>query len=301
MNEAAVIGIDVGGTKIAGGVIHFPSGKTGESRVIPTEARRGGRAVLDDVVRLALDLHDSPAALGLGICELVDRDGHLASAHSVDWQNLPVREELSAIAPVVIEADVRAAAMAEARFGAGRPFKTFLYVTVGTGISCCLIIDGEPYPGARGLTGTMASNALSIPCDKCKHPHARSLEEIASGPGLVLRYRGAGGKATTAEDMLRAAQAGDSVASGVIESASQALASVVATLVGTLDPEAVVVGGGLGLSKGAYWDQFVTFTRGGIWSGLQRDLPILQAETGVEAGWIGAGVCAARRFQLQQR
>ena len=298
-----VIGIDVGGTKIAAGVLGLPGGERSPARVLPTRADRGGQAVLDDVVALARALADesqrsggSIRAIGLGICELVDRGGNLASANCIDWLKLPVRETLSAIAPTVIEADVRAAAVAEHRFGAGGPFRSFLYVTVGTGISCCLMLDGHPHLGARGLTGTMASSPLAVPCERCGHTSRRSLEELASGPALVTRFAAAGGSAASGQEVLRAAQMGDPSARQVVESASESLVSQVGLLVNTLDPEAVVVGGGLGLSEGAYWDHFIASTRRHIWSGLHRDLPILRATTGADAGWIGAATVAARKL-----
>jgi len=304
MTETHILGIDVGGTKIAAGIVGFPGGERGPARVVPTAAGRGGAAVLADVLGLARELASASrasganlSAIGLGICELVDRAGQLASANSVDWLGLPVRDTLSAIAPTLIEADVRAAAVAEACLGAGRPFRTFLYVTVGTGISCCLVLNGEPYLGARGLAGTMASSPLAVPCERCGCTSRRTLEDLASGPGLVARFQAGAGQAESGQDVVRAAQAGDPLARRVVESAGEALASQVGLLVGTLDPEAVIVGGGLGLSAGAYGDPFLVSTRRHIWSGLQRDLPILRAETGADAGWIGAAVCAARKIQ----
>jgi glucokinase len=303
MTETSFIGIDVGGTKIAAGMMRCPGGARSRARVVPTDAGRGGRAVLDLVVALARELKEEGrrtaadvGAIGVGICELVSREGEIASANCIHWQGLPVRAELSAIAPVVLEADVRAAALAESRFGAGRPFKNFLYITVGTGISCCLVLNGEPYLGARGLTGTMASSPLTVPCEGCGHIKGRTLEELASGAGLVARFRAAGGQAVSGQQVLSAAGAGDPVAGQIVASASQALGSQVGLLVNTLDPEAAVVGGGLGLSEGPYWDRFIASTRTHIWSTLNRDLPILRAETGADAGWIGAAVCAARKL-----
>lgn len=299
------MGIDVGGTKIAAGLLALPEGHALSRRIIPTHAARGGRPVLDDVLRLARELAgeatalgDSIEAIGLGICELVDREGNLASANCIQWLDQPVREQLSNVAPAIIEADVRAAALAEALFGAGKPFGNFLYVTVGTGISCCLILDGKPHLGAHGATGTMASSPLSIPCAQCGHVSSRTLEEISAGPALVARFNAAGGKATSGQEVLAEA-AGNSLARQIVESASEALGSQVGLLVNTLDPEAVVIGGGLGLSEGPYWEHFIVSTRRHIWSSIHRHLPILRAATGADAGWIGAAAKAAQQFPPQ--
>ncbi|MFN0067789.1 MAG: ROK family protein, partial [Limisphaerales bacterium] len=180
------LGFDLGGTKIAAGLAALPGGHVLARRVIPTGAERGGRAVLDDVLRLAHELAAEAAAagasvraLGLGVCELVDCAGRPASANCLPWLDLPVLDELSAVAPACFEADVRAAALAEARFGAGRAFSQFLYLTIGTGISGCLMLDGRPHLGARGLTGTFASSPLSMPGEACGRTNRRTLEEIA--------------------------------------------------------------------------------------------------------------------------
>lgn len=296
------VGIDVGGTKIAAGLAAFPEGSVQGRRTIPTRAERGGRLVLDDVLRLARELAGEAAvrgqpvrALGLGVCELVDREGRLASANCIRWLDQPVRDELAAIAPTVLEADVRAAAQAEAWFGAARSLRNFLYVTVGTGISCCLMLDGRPYLGSRGATGTMGSSPLSVPCDTCGGANTRTLEEIAAGPALVARFTAAGGVARSGQDVLAAAMSGHPEACRIVTTASRALESQVALLVNTLDPEAVVLGGGLGLSEGPYWDGFIASIRRHIWSGTHRGLPILRAATGADAGWLGAAAKAWRQ------
>lgn len=299
----AVIGIDVGGTKIAAGLVVFPEGRPLARRQVATQAARGGRPVLDDVLRLARDLVNEAKALGhavsaigLGVCELVDREGRLASANCIHWLDQPVREELSAIAPAVIEADVRAAALAEARFGAGREFRHVLYVTVGTGISCCLMIDGQPYLGAHGATGTMGSSALSVPCEHCGQVNERMLEDIAAGPALVARFNALHANVARGQEVLAAASGGNPVAARIVHDASEALGSQVGLLVNVLDPEAVIMGGGLGSSDGPYWEHFTASTRRHIWSPAHRELPILRAATGADAGWLGAAAAASRKI-----
>jgi glucokinase len=297
------LGIDVGGTKIAAGIVGFPEGCVRSRRVIPTAPERGGAAVLDDVARLAGELvaeagpaRPPVAGLGLGLCELVDPEGRILSANCVPWRDQPVRERLARVAPVTLEADVRAAALAEAHCGAGKPFRIFLYVTVGTGIASCLMLDGRPYLGARGATGTMASSPLSVPCEQCGHTSRRTLEELAAGPALVARFNQLKPDAAkTGHDVLAAVAAGDADALAVVQSAGEALESAVGLLVNVLDPEAVVIGGGLGLSEGPYWDEFIAATRRHIWSEPHRGLPILRAATGPDAGLIGAALSAWKR------
>jgi glucokinase len=301
--QSYAIGLDVGGTKIAGGVVNLASGVIEFERTIPTRPDRGGQAVLADTVRLAENLLNQAKALnleilgiGLGAPELVDLAGNITSAHAVAWQDLPVQETLAQLAPAVVESDVRAAALGEAHFGSGRPLKLFVYITVGTGISCCLVQDGQPYAGARGNALILASSPLTTTCHVCGTTLTPILEEFASGPALVARYnRQAQASVERGEDVLAAVEAGDEVAVEIVKTAGEALGVSVGWLANVLDPEAVIVGGGLGSAKGLYWDSFVASTRRHIWSETNRDLPILAAALGPEAGVVGAAAAILQK------
>jgi glucokinase len=204
------------------------------------------------------------------------------------------------LGPVTLEADVRAAALAEALFGAGKPYNPFLYITVGTGISCCLMLDDQPFTGAHGATGTMASSPFSVSCEKCGHMDPRTLEEIASGPALVARLnRQQPNRAKGGQEVIAAAASGQADALDVVRSAGAALGMMTGWLTNVLDPEAIVVGGGLGLSDGLYWESFITSTRRHIWSDVHRELPIVHAATGMNAGLMGAAAAAWRQLRRE--
>jgi predicted NBD/HSP70 family sugar kinase len=143
----------------------------------------------------------------------------------------------------------------------------------------------------------MASSPLSWPCDKCGKLSQSTLEEIASGPGLVARFNQRGSRsASSGLDIVAAAASNDRDALDVLRSAGEALGSAVGWLVNVLDPQAVIVGGSIGLSKGPYWESFLASTRRHIWSDAHRALPILQASTGQAAGIIGAAATAWKKI-----
>jgi glucokinase len=300
------IGLDVGGTKIAGGVVALGSGQVLARRMISTRAERGGDAVLEDALALAEalradadDLGLDVSGLGVGVPELVDVAGEIASGHAIAWRGLPVRERFAELVPAVIESDVRAHALAEARYGAGRPYHLFAFVTVGTGISSCLVREGMPYTGARGNALILASSPLTTVCSACGTLLRPVLEEFAAGPALVARYKqGCGGHAACGEDVVAAADAGDPCARQVLQTAGEALGVSVGWLVNVLDPEAGIIGGGLGLAGGLYWESFVAAARAHIWAETSRDLPILTAALGRDAGLIGAAAASARLERL---
>lgn len=301
------IGVDVGGTKIAAGVVTFPEGLVRARRTIPTLPQRGGEAVLAGVERLASELTAEARAdghrmkgIGVGVCEIVDLTGQVASANCVAWQGLPVRERLSSIAPAVLEADVRAAARAEALFGAGREARVFLYVSIGTGIASCLVIDGQPFVGARGATGTMASGPLPGFDEAGTQMPLLALEQIASGPALVSRFNALHGNAQSGHDVLAAAAAGNANATRILRSAAGALGGSIGSLVNVLDPELVILGGGLGAGAGIYRDALIAAARRHIWWPGHRDLPIVSATTGPDAGLIGAAATAWKHFSTTQ-
>jgi glucokinase len=196
-------------------------------------------------------------------------------------------------------------------FGAGQTFKHFVYLTVGTGISYCLVQEGKPYAGAHGNALVLASGPLTMNCTECGARVKVVLEEIASGPALVARYSQAlnlanreakanpglqrPGQPVRGEEVLAEANTGHPLATHVVKTAGEALGVGAGWLVNVLDPEAVIVGGGLGLAGGLYWDSFVASTREHIWAEAARDLPILPAALGVEAGLIGAAATVIER------
>ncbi|HEX7862423.1 MAG TPA: ROK family protein [Verrucomicrobiae bacterium] len=285
------VGIDVGGTKIAAGVVRFPDGAVRGFRAIPTKPERGAEPVLHDLERMVGKVIEQAGeqrgkffGVGIGICELVDAEGELLSANCITCPASEIRFALGKFGPVKIEADVRAAALAEAIFGAGKEAKNFLYVTVGTGISCSLVIDGNPFIGARGASGTMASG----PFPDVDGRVMPSLEAIASGPGLVASYNQQGGKSKTAEEVLEGAEHGNDQAMIVARRGARCLGSAIGGLINVLDPELVVVGGGLGLRRGLYRRLIVEAAREHVWWDEHRAVKIIPAKTGTAAGVIGA-------------
>jgi predicted NBD/HSP70 family sugar kinase len=122
------------------------------------------------------------------------------------------------------------------------------------------------------------------------------LEEFASGPALAARYNARRpGRAARAEEVTAAAASGERDAVEIVRSAGEALGSTVGLLVNVLDPEAVIVGGGLGSAGGLYWDSFVESTRRHVWSETHRELPILVARYGSDAGCVGAAAAVFAR------
>lgn len=264
------VGIDVGGTKILAAAVDLHSGRLKRSLRVATATEDGGLAVLGQAATLARQVTDGePATIGVGVCELVDRSGRITSAETIDWRDLDVEEALSPLGPVAVESDVRAAALAEARFGAGTNVDHFIYVTVGTGISYCLIVDGQPYRGANG-------EAIVV--------GAPPVEALASGRALAAR---AG--AARAEDVFAS-----SVNEDLIADAARTLGIAVGALVNALDPRLVIFGGGLGL-RDDYRRRAAEAALAVIERAPEQRPMVVPAKTGIHAGVIGAALIGAER------
>jgi len=267
------VGVDVGGTKIDACLLDPDAGRSLRRERTATRPERGGAAVLADCVDLVTGLsRDAPlAGIGLGLCELVSPDGVPTSAVTVDWRELDVSGAFAEIAPVLLESDVRAGALAEARFGAGRGITApWVYVSVGTGIAFSLVVDGHPFAGARG-------NALML--------GAPPVELVAAGRALQRRA----GR-TSAEDVLAEASLAP-----LVDDAAAALGRALAALVNALDPERIVMAGGLGLVR-SYRDAAVATMRPLIEAADTRELAVVPAALGPLAGPLGAGLAAAARL-----
>ncbi len=292
--DHCAIGIDVGGTKIAAGLVSS-DGKILQQKRVATNPHLGGEHVLQVVTELATfffeqaqSLNKKVLGIGIGVAELVDAQGQVTSSQTIKWQGLDVQKHLSRFAPTKVESDVRAAALAESMFGAGKGLENFLYVTVGTGISHTLVIDGLPYAGTHGNALVFASSPLTF-YDEAGGKTYLALEEFSSGPALVRRYNQRTGKiATQGQEVFEAAKQGHKEALFVLESAGKALGAGIGWLVNVFDPQAVIIGGGLGVADGLYWERLEASAREHIWSEVSRKVPIQHAALGADAGLVGA-------------
>lgn len=299
--DPRALGIDVGGTKIAGAVVDLDAGSVHDRESMPTHAERGGTAVLDDVRALASRLvsgvrHDGvPVRLGIAVCELVDPSGVITSSQTLDWLDRDVAGAVADVASATIASDVRAGATAEARFGAGRTVDPFVYVSVGTGVSSTLVMGGKPYAGRHGSALVAASGTFSTTCPHCGELVDAVPEDIASGLGMTRRMQDlhTDRPYERAEDVLAAADDGDIQAQRIVDEGGRMLGTIVAGLINVLDPEAVVIGGGLGLAAGRYRERFETSLADHIWAPTSRSTPVMDAALGEDAVLIGAALATA--------
>lgn len=293
--EQFVLGVDVGGTTIKAAIVQLANGRILQRATTPTEAVRGPRFALDQVgslcrsvVQNGLPDGERIAAVGIAVPELVDLAGRVASGATLRWKSSDIRRSLKDLGRAVVCSDVQAAALAEARFGAGRREKVFLYVSVGTGVSSSLVIDGRPFLGAHGYAIAFASGATILKTDRTRP----SLERRVGGEALFRRAFADGLEVVNGADVCRLANEAPGAARALVDDAASELALHTAILVNALDPSAVVVGGGLGSAKGRYWETFRKILPVHLYRGSGSRLRIRQAKLGPYAGVVGSACCA---------
>lgn len=266
--SSAVIGVDVGGTKIAAALVDADGKLSGRVRS-PTDLS-STEATLDSIAaaaRAALDLSgfssDQVSGVGLGIPGLVDpqRGIGLASVN-LGWHDVPVRDSLQSRLglPCIIENDVRAAALGEAFFGAGSGLEILVFLTIGTGIAASVVLEGHIYRGAHSLAGEIGHAVIQPGGPLCKCGGHGCFESLASGPSIAGRLRSkfesrSGSsqqhlpaeavRNLTAEEVFRLVAQGDELATETIREVADDVAFVLQFLALTYDPQVIVLAGGV--------------------------------------------------------
>ena len=321
-----VIGIDVGGTMLKGGVCDRGAAIVhGERR---RTARDDAEALVDGIVALAGDLAaegrrrfgaDGVAGIGLAVPGLVDETRGVAlRAVNLPWRDLALAAVVGARLglPALLSHDVRAAAAAEAALGAGRASDDFLFVAIGTGIGAAIVHGGRPFLGAHGRAGELGHVVVEPDGPPCGCGARGCLEAIASAAAIERGYAaadggrsggegageavdegdGAGAAArASAREVAALAQAGDPVASEVWARAARALGAALADAVALLDPGLVVVGGGLAEAGAQLLDPVAAELAAR--SRLGPPPRVVAAELGADAGCRGAALLAWRTLE----
>ncbi|MEV4515209.1 ROK family protein [Dactylosporangium sp. NPDC049525] len=293
-----VVAVDVGGTTMKGALVDR-SGTAHCSTRVPTDASSGPDAVLarllsvvaalrEDAVRLGL----RTVAAGVAVPGIVDeRNGVAGRSINLGWRDVPVQAILhdTLRLPTAVGQDVRAGALAEARLGAGRRVGSMVFVPIGTGIASATVVDGRVLTGARYAAGEIGhgTRATGSPCGCGSFG---CLEQVASAAALARRYQERTGRTATSERLSADVAAGESDAVAVWRDAIEALADVLAITIAVVDPDTVVLGGGLSEAG----ETLLTPLRAAIRARLTADRTpsVVRAELGDQAGCLGAGLLA---------
>ena len=290
------IGVDVGGTKIAAGVVDG-DGRIERrlERATPVDSQNQLLAELDGVVEELLG--DDVAALGFGIPSTIDqRSGRVVTSVHIPLADLAFRDRMSErfSLPVGIDNDANAATIAEWKAGAGRGASHLVMLTLGTGIGGGLILDGKPYRGSVGAGAELGHIVLEYggePCGGACEGHGH-FEQFGSGRAADRAAAQLLGPNSRARDLVAAAREGNEAAVEAMREIGRRLGAGIGSFVNVFNPELVVLGGGFSTALDLLLEPArEVVAQEALRPG--RDLvSIVPAELGAEAGLVGAGFVA---------
>jgi glucokinase len=267
-----IVGIDIGGTKVAGGLV-TPHGRLVKSSIVPTRAAEGFKTSFTQIVGLIESLIQEAGGkekiAGIGMCAPGPINPKLGSVinppNLPGWRNIQLERKIHRRfgLPAKVENDANAAGLAEALFGAAKGYRDVFYVTVSTGIGTGIIINRRIYHGKNGVAGEGGHISIDYRSPyRCGCGTLGCIEALAAGPGMVRRTRVKLEQEHTLPSLLRemtgnhlsrltpkmiqeASRAHDPVAQSIIDETGFFLGVWLAGMITLLDPEAIVIGGGV--------------------------------------------------------
>ena len=282
-----VLGIDLGGTAIKLGVF-LQDGTCLKTISVPTPQPANPKPVVNAIALAAQQLNSdlSCRAIGLGVPGPTDNTRRIAkkSINLPGWDDVPVADWLEAATGLttILENDANCAAIGEAWLGAGKEFRDFILLTLGTGVGGGIFLDGELFTGRCGAAGELGLITLNPDGFPCRSGNRGSLEQYAS-IGSILRRTG-----KTPAEMGELAKAGDRLALEFWESYGKSLGAGLASLIYVLTPEAVIIGGGISASSQFFLPSTLSEIERRVVYPSRENLQLLTAKLGNQAGMLGA-------------
>jgi glucokinase len=318
--DGLVVGVDVGGTKVAVGLVD----RNGEIRtqtrapmVANGNASDGLAAVVSAIdVVLSRDLEARNRIRGIGICSPGPLDpvaGVVVNPPNLPcWRNFPLAAKVAEIyhVPVKVENDANAAALAEAYWGAGRGYRHIFYAGIGTGIGTGIVFERRIYNGRTGAAGEGGHMSIDYRGPRCGCGKPGCIEILAAGPAIARRARAklAANQSTdsnllklangniedvTSEMVGQAFAAGDPLAEQILQETVALLALWLSNIIDLLEPDAIIIGGGVAAMLSPFLDDLSKGIAEYCINSRCSEIPLLKARYGADSGIAGgAALCS---------
>ena len=315
-----VIGVDVGGTKVAAGFVDG-HGEIHQHLRVPMNSRgtaeEGLAAVtgaIDELLKLRPEANSAPHRIGICAPGPLDpQTGVVMNPPNVTcWRNYPLATEVSRRygGSVKLENDAKAAGLAEALWGAGRGYRNVFYTCIGTGIGAGILFDGRIYHGRTGAAAEAGHLVIDYHGPQCGCGKKGCIETMAAGPAIARKARArladetarkslmlelADGKpdAVTSEIVGRAYDAGDSLAKEILLETVELITIWLGNVVDVLEPDVIIIGGGVAAMLAPFFDKIREQLPAWSLNKHCLEIPMVTARYGAEAGIAGgAALCS---------
>lgn len=292
-------GVDMGGTKLEGVILERPDTDAISCRLrIDTQAERGYEHILSRISLLVRKMTEAsgenPAVIGFGTPGTLDpASGTMKNCNTTCLNGMPLGSDLERElgCEIRLANDANCFALAEARFGAARGARSVFGVILGTGVGGGVVIDGKPLNGLQGIAGEWGHNVLDPLGEPCYCGKRGCVETVISGPALERHYTTLSGESTVLEQIAERAAAGEAHARATIERLRDSFGAAIATVVNVLDPEMVVLGGGVSNVEALY-DGIRDKMAPHVFN-TTVETPVVKNLLGDSAGVFGAALLAA--------
>ncbi|HET9400986.1 MAG TPA: ROK family protein [Candidatus Acidoferrales bacterium] len=311
-SDSIYLGVDIGGTKVAAGLVDASGEILAKARapMNPRGSAGEGFAAVRSAIDAALAMKPGVKLSGVGLCSpgpLDPRTGIVLNPPNLPcWRNYPLAKEVSKAYGVAarVDNDANAAGLAEYLWGAARGYRYVFYATLGTGIGTGIVFDGKIYHGRTGAAAEGGHITIDWHGPKCGCGKHGCIEVLASGPAIAARARAkiaagdprgahllklvGGTEKIQAEQVAEAWRASDALATEVLAETADLLAIWLGNVIDVLEPEIIVIGGGVGELASHWFDRIKQKLP--AWSINQRctEIPIVLARYSADAGIAGA-------------
>ncbi len=320
-DDALVVGVDIGGTKVAVGLVNAHGEIKRQSRAPMTahgSAEDGVGAVISAIDSLfASDAAARKRVRGIGVCApgpLDPTTGVILNPPNLPcWRDFPLADRMSQHfeVPVKVDNDGNAAALAEARWGAGRSYRNVFYATIGTGIGTGIVFDGRIYHGRTGAAAEGGHVSIDYHGPRCACGKHGCIEVLAAGPAIARRARSkvaahptrgaallslANGSvdAVTSEMVGQAYAAGDPLAEEILRETTELLTQWLGNIIDLLEPDVIILGGGAAAMLVPFFGEIRDHLPACSINPRCQEIPIVKAFYGADAGIAGgAALCWA--------
>jgi glucokinase len=316
-----IVGVDLGGTNIAVGLVPFQGGDVHGLRSQPTQGQRGPKFVVDRIVEMVdsaiadvvgVDGRGQVAGVGIGSPGPLDRaSGMVINTPNLGWRNFPLRDLIANALrlPATLDNDANCATYGEWWLGAGRGVETLVGLTLGTGIGGGIVLNGEIHHGVSDVAGEIGHMTIDSTGRHCNCGNYGCLEAYASGPAIALRaIEGiqagvntvltelVGGRleSITAATVYEGVVLEDAYATEVMKDTAKFLGTGVANLINILNPGMIVISGGVTRAGEHLFDPLRAEVRRRAFKSAEEHCQIVPAQMPDRAGVVGAAAVFKR-------